>query len=206
MTSFIGRDRERVALAELLAARRLVTITGPGGVGKTSLAVDAAADGGAADGTWFVPLPGVAEPAGLAPAVAEAIGAAAGPGTPQDRVLRRLRHRRALIVLDNCEHLAAAASALADRLLAACPDLRLLATSREPLSLPGEAQFPLAPLAIPPSDAAPVELTASDAVRLFVERARDADPTFVVDDDTASAVAPACPGAGRGPGETSTDP
>ncbi|HVH23414.1 MAG TPA: AAA family ATPase, partial [Pseudonocardia sp.] len=190
LTSFIGRDRERVALAELLAARRLVTVTGPGGVGKTSLAVVAAEP--AADGTWFVPLAGVAEPAGLAAAVAEAIGAPTGPGTAEDRVLRRLRRRRALIVLDNCEHLAAAAAALADRLLAACPDLRLLATSREPLSLPGEAQFPLAPLAIPPTDAAPVELTGSDAVRLFVERARDADPTVVLDEDTASAVAQIC--------------
>jgi predicted ATPase/DNA-binding SARP family transcriptional activator len=195
LTSFIGRDRERVALAELLAARRLVTVTGPGGVGKTSLAIAAAAAEPAADGTWFVPLAGVAEPAepaGLAAAVAEAIGAPTGPGSPNDRVLRRLRHRRALLVLDNCEHLAAAAAALADRLLGACPDLRVLATSREPLGLPGEAQFPLAPLAVPPADAAPVELTGSGAVRLFVERARDADPTFVLNEDTSSAVALIC--------------
>src|SRR6185312_9086543 len=116
---------------------------GPGGVGKTSLAIDAAAEP-AANGTWFVPLAGVAKPAGVAAAVAEAIGAPTGPGTPEDRVLRRLRPRRALIVLDNCEHLTAAAAALADQLLAACPHLRLLATSREPLSVPGEAQFPLA--------------------------------------------------------------
>src|SRR6185312_7486826 len=132
--------------------------------------------------TWFVPLAGVAEPAGVAHAVAEAIGAPTGPGTAEDRVLRRLRERRALIVLDNCEHLAAAAAALTDRLLAACPDLRLLATSREPLSLAGEAQFPLAPLPTPAPDTVRVELTGSDAVRLFVERARDADPTFILDD------------------------
>jgi predicted ATPase len=192
LTSFVRRDRERAVLTELLAARRGVTITGPGGVGKTSLAVEVAAAAAAPDGTWFVPLAGVAEPTGLASAVADAIGTPSGPGTPEDRALRRLRHLRALVVLDNCEHLVAGCAELTARLLAACPGLRMLATSREPLSVAGEAQFPLALLPTSAPDAAGVELAASDAVRLFVERARDADPAFVLDPDTAPAVAHIC--------------
>jgi predicted ATPase/DNA-binding SARP family transcriptional activator len=196
LTSFIGRNRERAKLAELLGARRLVTVTGPGGVGKTSLAVqvaaDIAADHEARDGAWFVALAGVAEPAALGPAVADAVGAPPGPGTCEDQVLRRLRRRDALVVLDNCEHLAAACADLAARLLGACPGLRLLVTSREPLGIAGEAQFPLAPLPTPAEDAAPAELAGSDAVRLFVERARDADPDFVLDHDTTPAIAHIC--------------
>jgi predicted ATPase/DNA-binding SARP family transcriptional activator len=207
LTSFIGRDRERATLAELLRARRLVTLTGPGGVGKTSLAVQVATDlangiandvaadvagAGALDGVWFVPLAGVTEPAALAPAVADAVGAPTGPGTAEDRVVRRLRRRDALVVLDNCEHLLVACADLAAGLLGGCPGVRLLATSREPLGIAGEAQFPLTPLPTPAEDAVPVELAGSDAVRLFVERARDADPAFVLDRDTAPAVAHIC--------------
>ena len=192
LTSFVGRDRERSALRELLASRRLVTLTGPGGVGKTSLAVEVAAADGAAGGTWFVGLAGVADAAALAPAVADAVGAPSGPGTAQDRALRHLRRREALVVLDNCEHLVAACAELAGRLLAACPGLRLLATSREPLGVAGEAQFPLAPLPAPPVDVTAAELAGSDAVRLFVDRARDADPGFVLDEMTGPAVAQLC--------------
>lgn len=134
-------------------------------------------------------------PEALAPAVADAVGAPTGPGTTQDRMLRRLRRRDALVVLDNCEHLGAACADLAAQLLGACPGARLLATSRERLGIAGEAQFSPAPLPTPPEDAAPVELAGSDAVRLFVERARDAEPAFVLDRHSAPAVARILPQA-----------
>jgi predicted ATPase len=194
LTSFVGRARERAQLGELVRSRRLVTLIGPGGVGKTSLAVEVARAEAerAPNGSWYVALAGVEEPVGLAPAVADAVGAPTGPGPPEQRLLRHLRQRQALLVLDYCEHLVAACAEVTGRLLAACPGLRLLATSREPLGLAGEAQFPVAPLALPRADAAPVELAAVDAARLFVDRARDTDPGFVLNEQTAPVIAEIC--------------
>jgi predicted ATPase/DNA-binding SARP family transcriptional activator len=194
LTSFVGRTGERAALRELLASRRLVTLIGPGGVGKTSLAmkVATAAADRAPDGLWLVSLAGVEEVSVLAAAVADAVGAPPGPGGAEARVLRFLRPREALVVLDNCEHLASACALLADRLLTACPRLRLLATSREPLGVGGEAQFPVSPLPTPPVHAAVVELAGVDAVRLLVDRARDADPGFALDEASGPAVAHIC--------------
>jgi predicted ATPase/DNA-binding SARP family transcriptional activator len=194
LTSFVGRTRERAVLRELLMSRRLVTLTGPGGVGKTSLAVQvatAAADR-ARDASWLVTLAGVDEGSALAAAVADALGAPPGPEAAEDRVLRFLRPRAALVVLDNCEHLAPACAVLVNRLLRACPRLRVLATSREPIGIAGEAQFPLSPLPTPPSGAAMGELAAFDSVRLLVDRARDADPGFALDEASAPAVAHIC--------------
>jgi predicted ATPase/DNA-binding SARP family transcriptional activator len=194
LTSFVGRDRELTRVRELLATRRLVTLTGPGGVGKTSLAAEVAtaASDLAPDGTWLVALAGVSEVAALAPAVADAVGAPSGPGTAQDRVVRHLRRREALVVLDNCEHLAPECAQLTGRLLAGCPGLRLLATSREPLAVAGEAQFPVSPLPIPPVEAGPAELAAVDTVRLFTDRARDAEPGFTLDEVSGPVVAHIC--------------
>ena len=194
LTSFIGRSGEHARVQELLASRRLVTLTGPGGVGKTSLALHAATTlaGRAPDGLWLVELAGVEQESAVTAAVVDAVGAPPGPGTGEDRLLRHLRRRMALIVLDNCEHLAPACALLAGRLLSACPELRLLATSREPLGTAGEAQLAVPPLATPPSDAAPTELAAYEAVRLFADRARDADPSFALDEVTAPAVAHIC--------------
>jgi predicted ATPase/DNA-binding SARP family transcriptional activator len=192
LTSFVGRDRERLALRELLGSRRLVTLTGPGGVGKTSLALDVVAADLAPDGSWFVGLAGVADDEGLGPAVADAVGAPTGPGSALDRAIRHLHRRESLLVLDNCEHLTEACATVANGLLTGCAGVRVLATSREPLGISGEAQFPVAPLPIPPADATAVELAVVDAVRLFVDRARDADPGFVLDATTGPAVAHIC--------------
>ncbi|HEX5882448.1 MAG TPA: BTAD domain-containing putative transcriptional regulator, partial [Actinomycetota bacterium] len=117
LTSFVGRDRERLALRELLGSRRLVTLTGPGGVGKTSLALDVVAADLAPDGSWFVGLAGVADAEGLGPAVADAVGAPAGPGSALDRAIRHLHRRESLLVLDNCEHLTEAFATVANGLL-----------------------------------------------------------------------------------------
>jgi predicted ATPase/DNA-binding SARP family transcriptional activator len=192
LTSFVGRNRERLALRELLGSRRMVTLTGPGGVGKTSLALAVAAAEPAPDGCWFVALAGVTDADGIGPAVADAVGAPAGPGTAADRVIRHLQPREGLLLLDNCEHLTPACATITNRMLTSCSGLRVMATSREPLGISGEAQFPVAPLPVPAADITPVELAVVDAVRLFVERARDADPGFVLDAATAPAVAHIC--------------
>ncbi|WP_019631259.1 AfsR/SARP family transcriptional regulator [Actinomadura atramentaria] len=179
LTSFVGRDVDLERVAALLAAGRLVTLTGPGGAGKTRLSLEAgarAAAGGAfPHGVWSVELAPVADAAEVPAAVAAALRLretvshglareplpappAAGPGgaaDPLDRVVRALAGRRLLLVLDNCEHLLDAAARLADRVLAECPGVSVLATSREPLGITGEALWPVGPLAVPPGPANP---------------------------------------------------
>ncbi|MEU8660435.1 BTAD domain-containing putative transcriptional regulator [Actinoplanes philippinensis] len=157
LTSFVGRDRELVRVAEMLRTRRLVTLHGPGGAGKTRLAAEAAArhDGDA----WFVELAG-AGPDGVPSAVQAALGlrdvlvnpprqSAATPGVV-DRLVAALSDRQLLLVLDNCEHVVDAAATLTARLLAGAPGLRILATSREPLGITGESLLPVAGLPVPP--------------------------------------------------------
>ncbi len=190
LSSFVGRAAELDEVRGLVAAHRLVTLTGPGGVGKTSLAVEAARGG---NDVWLVRLAGTVDEAQVPAVVAEAVGLRPGPGpAPADHLVAHLRHRSALIILDNCEHLIGTCAALAQRLLEHCDRLRLLATSREPLGVGGEVQYAVAPLDVPPDDAAPAELPAYDAVRLFAERAVTVRPAFRLDADTAPHVLRIC--------------
>ncbi|MEU1397349.1 BTAD domain-containing putative transcriptional regulator [Micromonospora zamorensis] len=186
LTTFVGREEELRRVRALLGERRLVTLTGPGGAGKTRLAVEAA---GRLDGeVRFVELAGLADGADVPQAVLSALGlrdaglrAPAEPGRQSvDRLVEALAERRLLLVLDNCEHVIADAARLAARLLGACPALRVLATSREPLGLAGEALCPLSGLTLPPPDASVLDADDYAAVRLFAQRAADVAPDFTV--------------------------
>jgi predicted ATPase/DNA-binding SARP family transcriptional activator len=194
LTSFVGRGRELDEIPGLLSQSRLLTLTGPGGAGKTSLAIEAAArvTDRYDDGVWLVRLAGVIDPAHLTRAVADSLGVPDGSGTVEDRVIRYLRERATLLLLDNCEHVVDAAAALVERLLTTCGRLRVLVTSREPLAVPGEVQLAIAPLGTPPADAAPAEIAAYDAVQLFLDRARAVLPAFRLDASTAAPVAEVC--------------
>ncbi|QYN32291.1 AAA family ATPase [Pseudonocardia sp. DSM 110487] len=205
LTAVVGREDAVAAVQVRLTGARLVTLTGPGGVGKTRLALEVAAglrdpDG---DGPWLVELAAleaVADTgAGATDAIATSIAAALGlrddprsAANPAERVTDALRTRRTLLVLDNCEHVAGAVADLVDALLRAAPDVRVLATSREPLRVAGEALWPVPPLTLPAPDASPAQQRATGAVRLFAARAAAAAPDFVLDDATAAAVARIC--------------
>ena len=175
---FVGRDAELAQLREAVRASRLVTLTGPGGAGKTRLAVEAAAAlrQEHPDGAWLVELAGVTEPDGVVPAAAAALGAAAAAlaspqpaGSTTELIVRHLAGRSLVLVLDNCEHVIGEAAALTDTLVGAVPGLRLIATSREPLGIPGEVLVPVGGLA------------PAAAVELFVDRARAVRPGFTAD-------------------------
>jgi predicted ATPase/DNA-binding CsgD family transcriptional regulator len=191
LTSFIGRDGPLREVAALLAECRLVTVTGPGGSGKTRLAgeVSRRVAGRFADGVWLAELAAVADPTVVAAVVAAALGVGEQPGGPAVEVVARaLAARQLLLVLDNCEHVIGAAAALCAGLLAAADDVRVLATSREPLRVAGEARYRLGPLAVPGADGA-VDVAGSEAVALFADRARHADAQFTLDAQTGPAVA-----------------
>ncbi|MBQ0981181.1 winged helix-turn-helix domain-containing protein [Micromonospora sp. M61] len=186
LTTFVGREEELKRVGDLLGERRLVTLTGPGGAGKTRLAIEAA---GRVDGeVRFVELAGLADGSDVPQAVLSALGlrdaglrAPAEPGRQStDRLVEALAERRLLLVLDNCEHVIANVARLAARLLSACPALRVLATSREPLGLAGEALCPLSGLTLPPPDASTENADDYAAVSLFVQRAADVAPDFTV--------------------------
>ena len=180
LTSFIGRDGPVREVAGLLERHRLVTVTGPGGVGKTRLAgeVARAVAGRFADGAWLAELAPVRDPAQVAAVVAAALGVREQPGVPVAEVLARvLARQQLLLVLDNCEHVIGAAAELCAGLLAACDDVRVLATSREPLAVAGEARYRLGPLSLPGGDD-PAGAGGSEAVALFADRARQADARF----------------------------
>jgi predicted ATPase/class 3 adenylate cyclase len=196
LTSFIGRDSELAALRQQLVAHRLVTLIGMGGCGKTRLAVQAAADALDAypDGVWLVQLAPLSEPSLVEQQLATVLGireAAATAGrTLTDRLVDHLVSRRTLVLLDNCEHLVAACAGLAARLVGACRELTVLATSREPLGVAGELTFGVPPLAVDSLD--PAEIGGVEAVRLFVDRARLADPNFAFTAENAPAVVSIC--------------
>ncbi|HEY3020194.1 MAG TPA: BTAD domain-containing putative transcriptional regulator, partial [Solirubrobacteraceae bacterium] len=202
LTSFVGRGAELEAVRDRLADHRLVTLSGPGGVGKTSLATEAGRGllGGFPGGVWGVELSALRNAGRVPAAIATAIGVAGGGLDPGGLagalplVVDHLRDRRALLILDNCEHLAAAVARLAEQLLRGAPALRILATSRQALGAAGEALLDVAPLEAPDLDAGLAELRGSDAVRLFVDRARAARPDFRLDEATARPVAAICAG------------
>jgi non-specific serine/threonine protein kinase len=191
LTSFIGRDEAVRDVAGLLAECRLVTVTGPGGVGKTRLAGEVARQvaGRFADGAWLAELAAVRDPAQVAAVVAAALGIREQREVPlADTLARVLAGQQLLLVLDNCEHVIGAAAELCAGLLAACDDVRVLATSREPLAVAGEARYRLGPLTLPsPED--PADCGRSEAVALFADRARRADLRFALDGQAGPAVA-----------------
>jgi non-specific serine/threonine protein kinase len=192
LTSFIGRAGAVREVAGLLEEHRLVTVTGPGGVGKTRLAGQVALGvaGRFADGAWLAELAPVRDPAQVAAIVAAALGIPEQPGVPAAEVLARvLARQQLLLVLDNCEHVIGAAARLCAGLLAACDDVRVLATSREPLAVAGEARYRLGPLTLPDSDGDGADGGRSEAVALFADRARRADARFVLDGQTGRAAA-----------------
>jgi predicted ATPase/transcriptional regulator with XRE-family HTH domain len=179
LTSFVGRDQEMAMLGSLLSEARLVTVTGVGGVGKTRLALEFAT--GAVerfpDGVWLAELAGLSDPGLVAVQVMEALGVRQAGDVPVMEALRfRLRSAELLLVVDNCEHLLDGCAQLAGTLLAGAPGLRVLATSREPLGLPGEVACPVPPLALPVEGGDPVAIAGTPAVRLFLDRSSAARP------------------------------
>jgi predicted ATPase len=196
-SSFIGRERELGELKVLVHKTRLLTLSGTGGAGKTRLALELARDieGSYPDGAVFVPLADLADATRLPDAVAAALDIRAMSGqNPADAVIEFLSARSSLLVLDNCEHLLAATAALANTLLRSAAGLAILATSREPLRVPGEVVFRVPSLGIPdPERTIEVnELLYYEAVRLFVERATAAAPDFELDEHNAADVARIC--------------
>jgi predicted ATPase/class 3 adenylate cyclase len=196
-TTFIGRHRELAKAADLLKTTRLLTLTGPGGSGKTRLALHLAADvvDRYPDGVWLVELAAITVPAGVWAAVAAAVHIGEQPGRPvAETISAALRKRRLLLLLDNCEHLIAACAELADALLRACPLLTILATSREGLNVPGETLMPVPSLRVPESDTVPPldELRAYEAVSLFIDRCTSYQPAFALTNENAADVIRIC--------------
>jgi predicted ATPase/DNA-binding SARP family transcriptional activator len=186
-TSFVGRGRDLAQVAALLADARLVTLVGPGGVGKTRLATELAAGWQAADGAWLAELAEVTDPAGVPAAVCAALGLRPGPD-----LAGQLRDRDLLLVLDNCEHLAGACAAVAQEILGHCPRVRVLATSREPLTVAGERVYPVPPLPVPPPAVAVGDALEVPALRLFADRAAAAVYGFRLNEQNLPAVAEIC--------------
>jgi predicted ATPase/class 3 adenylate cyclase len=192
---FVGRERELAEVVALLrdAAVRLLTLTGPGGSGKTRLALHAAAELGDAfpDGVFFVPLAAVTDAALVPVTIAAALGLRESAGeTPREHLLASLAGKRMLLLLDNLEHLPDASPFIGE-LLSTAPALTVLATSRAPLRVRAEQEYPVAPLALPPEEARlpAAQLADVAAVRLFVDRSQAVKPDFALDDENAAAIA-----------------
>jgi predicted ATPase/class 3 adenylate cyclase/DNA-binding CsgD family transcriptional regulator len=196
-TSFVGRAAELAELRSLVSGgSRLVTITGPGGIGKSRLALQVAAEAldGAGDGVWLVELAPVAEPELVTRTVAAVLSARDEPGRPMlDTLTDAIGDRHLLVILDNAEHVLGAAAKLADAMMRSCPRAFLLVTSREPLGISGEHVFRVPPLTVPPPGlAAPGELAGFESVQLFTQHAAMHAQGFVLDDANAAAVASVC--------------
>jgi predicted ATPase/class 3 adenylate cyclase len=197
VTSFIGRERELADVKNQLRNTRLLTLFGAGGLGKTRLSLQVAADvlDDYADGVWFVDLAPMTDERLVPQAVALALGVKEEAGRPViEALVKHVRDRRLLVILDNCEHLVRACGALAKQLLQAGPHLKILASSREHLRVKGETSYPVQPLTVPdPQEKISLEaLTRCEAACLFVDRARAVQPAFQVTDENAGAVADIC--------------
>ena len=207
LTSFIGRDSELATALDLLGTSRLVCLVGPGGAGKTRLATELARGIVDRDGVsvWFAELAPIRDAGDLAESLLGALGirevriienavsaSGVGPRTPVSRLIEHFTGGPAVLVLDNCEHLIDAAATLAETLLGGCPELRVLATSREPLAITGEALYWVGPLDLPDEHATPEQATQTSAVRLFVDRAMAARPGFTLDATVLPSVAEIC--------------
>lgn len=189
--AFIGRARELEALTETIRGSRLVTLTGPGGTGKTSLAIEAARAIAAdyADGAWLVELGSLRDPEFVVATIHRVLGAAEDPARPPlESLTHYLADRNALLLLDNVEQLLPAVAGTVDELLRATSRLSMVATSREPLHVAGEQQVPVPPLGLPGSDASAQAAQESEAIRLFVDRAQAVEPTFELTDENRNAV------------------
>jgi predicted ATPase len=199
LTSFVGRDADVAALRELVAEYRLTTLIGPGGSGKTRLATETARTmvGDLPDGVWLVELAAIGADGDVAQATLTGLGlrdallGAAPDADLTDGLIAAIREREALLILDNCEHVIEAAAKFADRVLGECRRLRILATSREPLGITGEALWPVEPLAVP-SDASPGEIASSPAVRLLRDRAGAVRKDLGADGHTLSTMGRIC--------------
>jgi predicted ATPase/class 3 adenylate cyclase len=196
LTSFIGRSRELALVKQAIGQERLVTLTGPGGVGKTRLALGAASESLDAfpDGIWLVELAPVFDPARVMPALAAVLGLREAPGLSlAGQVADYLRAKQALLILDNCEHLVAECAQLADQLLHACPGLKIMASSREGLGIAGETVFPVQSLSLPEAAGVSLEaLARSEAVQMFVARAAAVQPRFALTEQNAPAIVQIC--------------
>jgi predicted ATPase/class 3 adenylate cyclase len=196
LTSFVGREREQGELRALISSHRLVTLTGPGGSGKTRLVLQIAAEllDGNGDGVWLVELAGLSDPDQVVSAIADVFRV-----KPQadrsvlETLIDALSHRNLLLVLDNCEHVVVACAKACDAILRSCPTVHVLATSREPLGIDGETIYRVQPLSLPPVGVDDVTLaSSSDAVRLFVERASANQPSFALDEKNTALVLSLC--------------
>ncbi|MFJ9615714.1 BTAD domain-containing putative transcriptional regulator [Streptomyces noursei] len=201
LTSFVGKDADVAAVRELTAEHRLTTLIGPGGSGKTRLATETARTllDDLPDGAWLVELAAVGTDGDVAHATLAALGLrdallgeAPSDTEPTDRAVAAVRDRAMLLILDNCEHVIESAARFAHRMLGECRRLRILATSREPLGIIGEALWPVAPLALPAEDADPDEIASSPAVRLLRSRAGAVRKDLVADARTLSTMARIC--------------
>ena len=195
LTSFIGRERELVEIKRLLPGKRLLTLVGVGGIGKTRLALQAAAEVMDAyrDGVWLIELGSISNPSLVPTSAAQVLGVPERAGTPLiDTLCAHLKTRQLLLILDNCEHLLDACARLADAALRSAADTTIIATSREPLHVAGEQTYPLQTLSLPEPSASAEAVARAEAVQLFVERARRQLPDFALTTARAPTVAQLC--------------
>ena len=200
LTTFIGKEADVAGLRELVVGRRLTTVIGPGGVGKTRLASETARTlvDDLPEGVWLVELAAIGADGDVAQAtlaalkLRDALLGEAPDAEPTDRVIAAVRERQALLILDNCEHVIESAATFAHRVLGECQRLRILATSREPLGITGEALWPVVPLVLPAEDANPDEIESAPAVRLLQDRAGAVRKDLATDARTLSTLARVC--------------